>query len=268
MTPLWRAALLAPIVAVFSLFLLWPLVVLGLKSAPGGATGHYFEILRDPFYRGALAHSLGLSAAVASAATLASLLPAWLFAFHEFHGKSAMRAAFTLPMSLSGIMIGFFAIIMVGRIGIVPSLLFRLTGHAFLSGAAYQMTGLVLAYLYFEIPRGMLTLEASLRQFDRRIGAAARSLGANACQRFFWIILPLIWRPIVSTFGVTFSVSLGSFGAALILSRRFSLLPLEMFHEFTAYLHTGLAAAMALVLVTIALGVNCLTHWNIGRRVR
>jgi putative spermidine/putrescine transport system permease protein len=106
----------------------------------------------------------------------------------------------------------------------------------------------------------VLTLETSLRQFDFRLDMAARSLGAKAHQRFFWIVLPLIWPSILSTFGVTFSVSLGSFGVALILSRRFSILPLELFHEFTAFLNTSLAAAMAMVLIGIGLGINGLTN--------
>jgi putative spermidine/putrescine transport system permease protein len=264
-----RMLLLFPLAAVLFALLLWPLTVIGFESLRGTdhvwTPAHYLEILADPLYRNALWHSLFLSGAVASVGTFVCLGPAWLFAQYEFPGKSAMRALFALPMSLSGIMIGFFAVIMLGRIGVVPRLAQTLIGQPILSGAAYQMTGLVIAYLYFEIPRGVLTLESSLRQFDSELAMAARSLGAKAHQRFFWIVLPLIWRSVLSTFGVTFSVSLGSFGVALILSRRFSILPLELFHEFTAFLNTGLAAAMAMVLIGIGLGVNALTNRQPGK---
>lgn len=155
MRPLWRTLVLLPLTAVLVVFLLWPLAVLAFESAHGSAGewsgAYYLKVFSDPFYRGALGHSLILSAAVASGATVCCLGPAWLFAYHEFPGKSAMMAAFALPMSLSGIMVGFFAVIMLGRIGVVPGLLQFLTGRAILSGAAYQMTGLVIAYLYFEI---------------------------------------------------------------------------------------------------------------------
>jgi putative spermidine/putrescine transport system permease protein len=264
-----RTLLLFPLAAVLCALLLWPLAVIGFESLQGTAgawtPAHYLEILADPLYRNALWHSLFLSAAVASIATLVCLGPAWLFAQYVFPGKRLMRAMFALPMSLSGIMIGFFAILMLGRIGVVPQLAQALIGQPILSGAAYQMTGLVIAYLYFEIPRGVLTLETSLRQFDSGLDVAARSLGAKAHQRFFWIVLPLVWRSVLSTFGVTFSISLGSFGVALILSRRFSILPLELFHEFTAFLNTGLVSAMAMVLIGIGLGINALTNWQPGK---
>ena len=262
-----RAALLTlPLVAVVFGLLVYPLALLGwlsLHDAKNALTlGNYAEIFNDRVYFAALAHSLCLSAAVAAIAVLLCLAPAWLFARHDFAWKRLMRAAFTLPMSLSGIMVGFFAVLMLGRIGFVPQLFERFTGHALFSGAAYQHSGLVIAYLYFEIPRGVLTLEASLRKFNPRLDDAARSLGANRLQRLFWIVLPLIRPALISTFAVTFSVSLGSFGVALILSRRFAIMPLELFHQFTSFLDTRLASAMALVLVAIALTVNSIAHFH------
>ena len=59
-----------------------------------------------------------------------------------------------------------------------------------------------------------------------------------------------------SAFALTFSVSLGSFGVALILSRRFSVLPLEIFYRFTGVADAPLAAAMAVTLALIALIVQ------------
>lgn len=257
----WSALLLLPLVATLFAFLLWPLALLAFGSAGrGNFFANYLTIFRDPFYSEALVHSLLLSGAVAAAATMLCLPSAWLLARYEFRGKRWLRAGFTLPMSLSGIMVGFLAVIMLGRVGFVPRLAEMLTGRAVLAGAAYQLTGLILAYLYFEIPRGILTLETSLRKFDPQLELAARSLGATRLQIFWRVVLPLIWPALLATFGVTFSVSLGSFGVALILSRRFSVLPLELFHQFTAMFNRPLASAMALTLVAVALAVNYAVH--------
>lgn len=262
--------LLLPMLAVVFALLLWPLCVLAWSSAHGSGgewtLNHYRELLADSGYRTALMHSLVLSSLVAAFSTAVCLGPAWFLAQHEFRGKRLLRAAFTLPMSLSGIMVGFLAILMLGRVGFVPKLSERLTGTPWLSGAAYQLTGLVIAYLYFEIPRGVLSLETSLRKFRPELCEAAAGLGAGAGKRFRWIILPLIRPALLSTFALTFSVSLGSFGVALILSRRFSVLPLELFHQFTAMSNAPLAAAMAVTLAGIALAVQYLAHAHgIGR---
>lgn len=261
---LWQPQFLClPLLFIITALLVWPLALLAWESVvnpdkPGLILSRYIDILAVPRYRVALAWSLGLSLAVAAFSTTACLAPAWLFVRKEFSGKRWLRAAFALPMSFSGVIVGFLMIILFGRSGFVPELMQRLIGVPLLSGVAYQIMGLLLAYLYFEIPRATLTLESALRKFDTRLEAAAESLGASRWQRLLWIILPNIWPALVSTFAVTFTVSLGSFGVALILStRQVNLLPLEIFIQYVAVpSDRAAAAAMAIFLIAIALGVN------------
>ena len=159
---------------------------------------------------------------MAAASTLLCLAPAWLLGRHDFRGKKWLRAVFTLPMAFSGIIIGFLTVIMLGRIGVLPRLLDALTGADWLYGASYGFGGILVAYLYFEIPRATLTLESAVQKLDPRWESAAATLGASPWQRFRLVTLPLVLPALLSTFAVTFSVSLGSFGVVLILSRRFS----------------------------------------------
>jgi putative spermidine/putrescine transport system permease protein len=252
-----------PLFLITAALLVWPLALLGWESMAspdesGLTLRRYVDIFAVPRYRAAFTWSLGLSLAVAAFSTTACLAPAWLFVRKEFSGKRWLRAAFALPMSFSGVIVGFLMIILLGRSGFVPELMQRLIGVPLFSGAAYQMTGLLLAYLYFEIPRATLTLESALRKFDTRLEAAAESLGASRWQRLVWIILPNIWPALVSTFAVTFTVSLGSVGVALILStRQVNLLPLEIFIQYVAApSDRAAAAAMAVLLTAVALGVN------------
>jgi putative spermidine/putrescine transport system permease protein len=252
-----------PLFLITAALLVWPLALLGWESMAspdesGLTLRRYVDILAVPRYRAAFTWSLGLSLAVAAFSTAACLAPAWLFVRKEFSGKRWLRATFALPMSFSGVIVGFLMIILLGRSGFVSELMQRLIGVPLFSGAAYQITGLLLAYLYFEIPRATLTLESALRKFDTRLEAAAESLGASRWQRLLWIILPNIWPALVSTFAVTFTVSLGSFGVALILStRQVNLLPLEIFTQYVAVpSDRAAAAAMAVLLTVVALGVN------------
>jgi len=72
---------------------------------------------------------------------------------------------------------------------------------------------------------------------------------------------------LLSTFAVTFSVSLGSFGVALIVSKRYSVLPLEIFQLYTGLLDAELAAAMAVVLIGIAAAVHVAARRLLASRV-
>ncbi len=260
-----RNALQIPLVLVLLILLAYPLALLFARSLQD--SNNYLVLFTEASYRRALFHSVILSALVAALSSLICLAPAWLFANENFPGKNLVRAVFTLPMSFSGVIVGFLAVIMLGRIGAVPQFLQRLTGHNYMAGSAYQLGGLVLAYLYFEIPRATLTLESALRKFDPQLSVAARSLGAGTWQRLRLLILPLIWRPLVSTFAVTFTVSLGSFGVALILSKRFSVLPLEIFQQITGYGNQGLMAAISIALVALAFLINY-TVRNLGASER
>lgn len=274
--------LLVPLLALLFALLVWPLASLAFSSvqpargllaggAPAGGNAftleNYRTIFADRGYRTALWHSLGLSSAVAAGATALCLAPAWLFTRREFRGKRLLRALFTVPMAFSGIIIGFLTIIMIGRIGFVPQLTGKLTGTPWLAGAAYQFAGLLLAYAYFEVPRATLTLESALRKLDPRLETAARSLGAGGWQRFRWVVFPLIWPALLSTFALTFNVSLGSFGVVLVISKKFSLLPLEIFDQIVAFRNTSLAAAMGMLIVGIALALNLAARGLIQRRL-
>jgi putative spermidine/putrescine transport system permease protein len=99
---------------------------------------------------------------------------------------------------------------------------------------------------------------------DPRIEDAARTLGAGVWRRFLWIILPGMLPALIATFAVTFSVSLGSFGVALILAvRGVLLLPLELFNQYLAPpTDHELAAAMGVTLMVLAFTVNFgLRYW-------
>src|SRR5262249_1779967 len=156
----------------------------------------------------------------------------------------------------SGVVVGFLAIAMLGNAGALPSLL-----HApWLRGSAYGVGGLAVAYLYFEIPRATLTMEAALAAVDEGLLDAARTLGARPSQVARFVLVPLCAPAMRAAFGVTFAASLGSFGVALILAARFSLLPVELYRAFTGTLDDSLAAAMGLALAVVAAAVLMLSR--------
>lgn len=209
--------------------------------------------------RGELAafrNSLLLSASVAVGSLLLCLPPAWLLARRQFPGKGALRTILSLPLTFSGVIVGFLAILVLGRLGLLPALLGALTGERWLAGTAYTLGGLVAAYVYFEVPRAVLTLEAAFRRLDPEVEEAAATLGAGPWQRLRRIWVPLAWPAVASTLAVTFAASMGSFGVALVLARKLSVVPLSIYTQYTGFLDSGLAAALCLLLAAVTLAAN------------
>jgi putative spermidine/putrescine transport system permease protein len=217
---------------------------------------NYAAIFTDPFYRSSLVLSLVLSVVVSALSIVLCIGPAWLLVRKEFWGKRAFRAILTIPMAFSGIIIGFLAVIMLGRIGFIPQVTRWLFGVPLGEALAYSLTGLGLAYIWFQIPRATLTLESAIRKFDWDLDSAARSLGASNWQALRYVLLPLLTPAIVSTVAVTFAVSMGSFGVALLLLKKASVFPLEIYNQIYANLAFEMAAAMSVVLGLITVGVN------------
>ena len=217
---------------------------------------NYAAVFIDPFLRSTLELSLILAVSVSLLSIVLCMGPAWLLVRKQFRGKRLLRVVLTLPMAFSGIIIGFFAVIMIGRIGFVPQLSQWLFGVPVAQSLAYGITGLTLAYIWFQIPRATLTFESAIRKFDWDLESAARGLGASPWQAFRYVLLPLLMPAIISTLAVTFAVSMGSFGVALLLLKKASVLPLEIYNQVYANLAFELAAAMSVVLAVITVGVN------------
>nr|MCU0495442.1 ABC transporter permease subunit [Chloroflexaceae bacterium] len=182
--------LLLPLLVVVVALLLIPLAVLvgmGLRGADGALTlNNYLAVFTNPRYRAGLLTSLALAASVSAATLAGSLALAYTLVRDRLPGTALVRAALTFPLSFPGIVVGFMAIILFGRTGVVPNLTEQLVGMR-LGQIAYTLPGLFLAYLYFELPRITLTLSEALEQVDLRYEAAARSLGANP-----WQVLTLV----------------------------------------------------------------------------
>ena len=271
--------LVVPLVVFLAVFLLYPLCFLAANSLhPGGGVlegrtrqvgawtaaewvrsltlENYFKLFSDGYFLSSLFNSVALSLGVAVGSVLLCIAPAWVLVRTQFPGKRLFRAVLTVPMAFSGVIVGFMIVIMLGRWGAIPAFLHWLTGEAYLSMTAYTLSGLVVAYVYFEIPRATLTLEAAIRKFDFDLDDAARSLGASLWQRLWYVLIPLLMPAIISTVALAFSVSMGSFGVALIVAKKFNLLPVDIFLEITGYANFEFASALCVVMLLITLGAN------------
>ena len=250
----WTGVLLTlPLLLFLSGMVLWPLAALAGQAFTEPGWEAVQQVLAAGRYRTALLHSLALSAAAAVVSLLLSLGPAWVLARQRFPGRDLIRTAISLPLTFSGVLVGFLMVVLLGRIGAIPKVIGLLTGRERFSGAAYTFAGLFLAYLYFDVPRAVMTLEAAFRRFPRELDAAARTLGAGLVERLFRVGLPLAAPALRSTLAVTFSASMGSFGVALILSRRFTVAPLEIYTEMTGFLNNEVAGALCLALAVLTL---------------
>src|SRR5215813_3197496 len=236
-------------VAVIAFFVLpmAKLVAIGASGKSGLAA--YAAILLDPRYRGTLVNTVLLAAAV-RLTTLAIATVAGLFLQrHRSPGRAVLVAFLTFPLAFPGVVVGFMIILLAGRQGLIGDVSNHLFGEKLVF--AYSIYGLFLGYLYFSIPRVILTIMAAVQKLDRGLEEAARSLGASpwAVQRD--VVLPALAPAFVASGAIAFATAMGAFGTAFTLATNIDVLPMLIYTEFTLAANFATSAALSVGLGVI-----------------
>ncbi|WDV95352.1 ABC transporter permease [Brevibacillus parabrevis] len=252
------AVFVLPIFLLFAFFFLYPLIVLVVASFQRGGeltAGNYAQIITNPQYLHSLWNSLWLSLSVTLVALVLSAVLAFFLARHSFPGKTLYFTLLTFPISFPGVVVGFMIIILFGSTGILPMLSELLTGEKKLV-FAYTIAGIFLAYLYFEIPRIVMTLYGAIKDFDQTLEEAARTIGATPWQAICYVVLPTLYPIFLSAGALAFSTSMSAFGTAFTLANDFDILPILMYNEFTLNFNIEVASAIAVVIGLVCVGIN------------
>lgn len=239
--------LIAPAMAVFAAFWLLPigrLMLLGASGEHGLAT--YLEVLVTPRYLSTLFLTAALAASVTAVTLVICVISGVFLARAQFTGRSLLVAILTLPLAFPGVVIGFMVIMLAGRQGVIGSLSNWLTGNRLVF--AYTFAGLFVGYVYFSIPRVILTVMASAEKLDLQIEEAAKSLGASEWRVFWDVIIPGLMPALMSSGAICFATAMGAFGTAFTLNVGIPVLPMLIYTEFTLNANIAVAAALSVIL--------------------
>lgn len=242
----WRVALLAPAVALFCAFWLLPMGALLRVSGSDGLIATYTAALITPRYLGSLFSTVVLSAAVTLATLVLSTIAGLFLVRHNVPGKQMITAMLTFPLAFPGVVVGFMVILLAGRQGLLGDVTHKLIGEKWVF--AYSIGGLFLGYLYFSIPRVVLTVMAAAEKLDPSLEEAARSLGASSWQVTRDVLVPGLAPALIASGAICFATSMGAFGTAFTLATDIDVLPMTIYTEFTLNAGIAMAAALSVVL--------------------
>lgn len=250
------AAFVAPLIIILAAFLAWPLVIMASRSLSGAEGSFSLIVYRDVITNPRLLTAFGYTALLAGLATLLALAictPAAIYI--EGPPSTARRAAaiaLATPLSLPGIVIGFFVILGFGRTGVFTAFLQSITDLRN-PQFAYTFGGLLLGYTYFAVPRVLLVLRGAVSSISQDTVDAARTLGASPLSVFFQIVLPALKPALISAASLSLATAFGAFGTAATLSRGIRVVPLEIAALFTEQFQPDKAAALSILLAMVTI---------------
>lgn len=258
--------LMVPAAAFFGAFFLLPMVQLAIVGASGqDGIAAYASILTNANHARALAFTLGIAAATTLITLLVSGFAGVFLQRNAFPGRAILVAMLTLPLAFPGVVVGFMVIILAGRQGLLGSIAQAVTGEKIVF--AYSMAGLLMGYVYFSIPRTILTIMATAEKLDPRLEEAARSLGASPLRVVLDVIIPGLKPAFISAGAICFATAMGAFGTAFTLATRIDVLPMVIYTEFTLQANIAVAAALSFVLGIVTWAALALARTAAGSTV-
>jgi molybdate transport system permease protein len=181
---------------------------------------------------------------------------AYVLARASFPGRVLFDAVVHLPLVLPPVVVGFFLLLLFGRRGPLGEILEQWFGIVF----AFRWTGAALAAGIMGFPLMVRAIRLSFETIDRKLEAAASTLGAGWMGVFLTVTLPLALPGVITGVLLSFARSLGEFGATITFVSNIPgetrTLPLAIY----TYTQTpaGDAAAMRLSVLAILLSLAAL----------
>lgn len=221
----------------------------------------YQNLLFSPTYQEVFWSGLGFSLWVSLASTVISAVLAVLIALliHQAAQRSrfwSFLLQFNLPVPHLVAAIGI--LFLLGQSGLVS----RATAALGITATPAEFPvlvrdtngiGIILAYVWKEMPFIGVIVFGVLKSLNESVVQAAQNLGANAWQRFRYIILPLIAPSVVSSSLVVFAFTFGAYEIPALLGVRYPrVLPVTALFLFNDADLNSRAEAMALsVIITL-----------------
>lgn len=243
--------------ALYMLFLYLPVLLLPVFSVNTAATPRFpLAGLTLDWYRGlasapalldAARNSVLVGLAAASLATLLGICAARAFTRYRFRGRRAMTGLVMAPLVLPEMIVAVSLLIVILALGLKLSLVAVALGHVVIC-----------------LPYAVTVLSAGFEGFDRSLEEASADLGETAFGTFRRVTLPMVAPAVVSSFLVSFTLSLDEFILAFFLAGTETTLPVYIWGQLR--FAGRLPGVLALGTVMLAGSVLLLTLAEILRR--
>ena len=217
------------IVALFAVFLLFPLVRLFIKSFwDGGLTGGFYQtVLGQEGFGKVILNSFAVSGASACAAVAIAFAMAYAIHYTGLPAavKKIFRGAATLPMFLPTITYGFAIIYSFGRQGLIT----RLLGFQIFD--IYGFWGLMIGYMIYTVPVAFLLIDNTMGYIDKKMSVVSGLMGDSILSNF-WIS---VFRPLLGTlagaFIQAFALCFTDFGIPASVGGRYDVIATVLYNQ-------------------------------------
>ncbi|BBV02613.1 ABC transporter permease [Providencia rettgeri] len=266
----WRAALLLlPFFVLFSLFQIAPMIWVLINSfiyEEAWSLGNYLEVFNNDFYLQAFENTLWLSIICSVIGLFISSITA--FSIYKMQGKirRIMISFTTMASNFSGVPLAFAFIIILGFNGAIT---LQLKSWGIIEDFnIYSASGLMLLYVYFQIPLGVLLLYPAFDALKPEWEDAAKTMGASKLTYWLKVAIPVLSPALLGTFIILIANAMGAYASTYALtSGNYNLVTIRIASLVSGdlFLEPNMAAALSMLLIVILAFITAIHHWLIKR---
>lgn len=269
---------LAPFLTVAFLFLIWPayaVVLQAFQGADGGFTLDNVATATQAQYRSAFLTSGLLSLVTALIGGVLGTLLTYAVSTLERPRflKSAMSTFSGVASQFGGVPLAFAFVASIGSAGLLTSLLAKIGVDLYGTGfSLLSFSGLVIVYLYFQIPLMLIIMTPAVEGLRRSWREAADGLGASTFQYWARVGIPLLTPAFIGGVVLLFANAFAAYATAQVLtSGSVNLVPIQIGffvqgNVFAGQSQVGYALALGMiVVVSMALAINIVLQRRVAR---
>ena len=259
--PFVQGQLALPLAIFLALFYALPMIVLLAASfQPANGSGLTLSQYVTFFTDSANVRVLTLTFSLGLQVTLACLVFGYPVAYFYHSASARWKSILTflilLPLLTSAVVRTFGWVVILGRQGLINSVLLGLGVVDEPIKLLFTHLGVAMAMTQIWLPLMVLSIISSLAQIDPRLAAASESLGGGKWRTFWQITLPLSLPGIISGCLLVFALTVSSFVTPSIIGGgQLMYMPTLIYQQGVVLLNKPFAAAVSAVLLIMVLTV-------------
>ena len=229
---------------------------------------HYFRLLMDWYYLGVIGETVMLGLASAVVSLILGFPVGYSLARMEPAKRRWRLIIVILPLTLSLVVVVFGWLVVLGRNGMLNSVLMGLGFFEMPQRLLFNRTAVLVVIVQQFLPFMILSVMSVVTQIDPVLEQASANLRANRFTTFRRIIIPLAMPGILAGFTLVFILSVSAFiTPRMVGGARVQMLGSLIYEQVTSLLNWPFGSAMSFVLLIITLSVTVAVNMALAVRL-
>lgn len=256
---------LIPLILIVVFYFFLPLIYMVISSFMTNKSvtfENYIDIFTSNFLLLSFWNSIKLSFISAIVALIAALFGVYVLYSYSETVRERILVIINLTSNFSGVPLAFAFIILLGNSGFLTITMNKMGWD--LNFSIYSWSGLVLIYIYFQLPLAVMLLYPIYYGIQQNLKDAATLLKASPFTFWRRIGIPIILPSAAGTFAILFANAMGAYASAYALtgsSLNIAAIRIGNLLSGDIFANPELASAIAVVLGSIMVTSMLLSDW-------